>query len=192
MTLEQLKSVRMGMTRPKVARLIGCDGEIYSRWRSATLEAINVTYPGPYAGLFIVIFENGIVRLTAATPRFKRAKVEVARKLALILHPIWEADAPFRWSEAAAWSQAYLVLALHECVLAGTVGVDQAAPWIAARQRPHTTSADPTIQRQHVVASSADSGENLEPGGRTKEEALTSAIREPAGTRPGPTAAKRQ
>ena len=59
----------MGMTLPEVARLIGCDGEIYSRWRSATLEAVSVTYPDPYAGLVIVIFDNGIVGLTAATPR---------------------------------------------------------------------------------------------------------------------------
>lgn len=32
---------------------------------------------------------------------FKRAKVAVARKLAVILHAMWKADAPFRWSNAA-------------------------------------------------------------------------------------------
>jgi transposase len=33
---------------------------------------------------------------------FKRAKVAVARKLAVILHAMWKTGAPFRWSEAAA------------------------------------------------------------------------------------------
>lgn len=35
-----------------------------------------------------------------------------------------------------------------------------------------------------MAASSADPGENLEPGGRTNEELLTSAIREPRGMSP--------
>jgi transposase len=33
---------------------------------------------------------------------FKRAKVAVARKLAVILHAMWKANAPFRWGAAAA------------------------------------------------------------------------------------------
>ena len=32
---------------------------------------------------------------------FKRAKVAVARKLAVILHAMWKTNAPFRWSKAA-------------------------------------------------------------------------------------------
>lgn len=38
----------------------------------------------------------------AKVSRFKRAKVAVAGKLAVILHATWNADALFRWGAAAA------------------------------------------------------------------------------------------
>ena len=37
----------------------------------------------------------------ARTGGFKKAKVAVARKLAVILHAMWKSNAPFRWSAAA-------------------------------------------------------------------------------------------
>jgi transposase len=33
---------------------------------------------------------------------FKKARVAVARKLAVILHAMWKTNTPFRWSAAAA------------------------------------------------------------------------------------------
>jgi transposase len=33
---------------------------------------------------------------------FKKARVAVARKLAVILHAMWKTQAPFHWGEAAA------------------------------------------------------------------------------------------
>jgi len=38
----------------------------------------------------------------AKTSGFKRAKVAVARKLAVILHAMWKAGAPFRYGAEAA------------------------------------------------------------------------------------------
>jgi len=69
MTSDQFKAVRLGMTKSDLTRLTGCDGEVYSRWRSATSEAVSMIYPDHHGGLFIVILEGGLVRLVAATPR---------------------------------------------------------------------------------------------------------------------------
>jgi transposase len=33
---------------------------------------------------------------------FKKARVAVARKLAVILHAMWKTNTPFRWSQSAA------------------------------------------------------------------------------------------
>ena len=38
----------------------------------------------------------------AKSAGFKKARVAVARKLAVILHAMWKTQAPFRWGEAAA------------------------------------------------------------------------------------------
>ncbi len=33
---------------------------------------------------------------------FKKARIAVARKLAVVLHTTWKADTPFRWTQSAA------------------------------------------------------------------------------------------
>ena len=38
----------------------------------------------------------------AKTNGFKKAKVAVARKLAVVLHAMWKTQIPFRWSTAIA------------------------------------------------------------------------------------------
>jgi hypothetical protein len=38
----------------------------------------------------------------AKTSGFKKARVAVARKLAVVLHAMWKTNTEFRWAEAAA------------------------------------------------------------------------------------------
>lgn len=38
----------------------------------------------------------------AKTSGFKKARIAVARKMAVILHAMWKTNTPFRWSQKAA------------------------------------------------------------------------------------------
>ena len=68
--------------------------------RTHLYEAANANAILPRDDRFSTLKAWGL-RLAKASG-FKRAKVAVARKLAVILHAMWKTGAPFRWSNVAA------------------------------------------------------------------------------------------
>ena len=42
----------------------------------------------------------GLVMKLAAVSCFKKARIAVARKLAVVLHAMWKTDTPFRWTQS--------------------------------------------------------------------------------------------
>ena len=103
----------------------------------------------------------------AKTGGFKKAKVAVARKLAVILHAMWKSNAPFgvqRPPEPRLGISA--TASFLNASLPGRLAWIRPLPGLRAPATAHTTWADPTIQRQHAAATTVDPGESLEPGKR--------------------------
>ena len=103
---------------------------------------------------------------------FKKARVAVARKLAVILHAMWKTNTEFRWSKPGRMISIIIDLTCsfqRERVPAGTHGADQAVPLNAAIKQnlpmmtAWTTSADPPSDANMRQTSDSTAERTLSP-----------------------------